>query len=190
MRKAILFIAGAGVLSSSIAIADDTKTTDHGLYLGANYGYLRVESDDDFDDDSDATQGLVGYRFNNYLGIEGGYIDFGEYGSQLAKASTDGYTFAVKGMLPLTDHFGLYLKLGQLWWETDYNVLGFDGKDDDEGLFYGAGASFNITDNFVLNAEYIVYDIDLSADDVSGNINDANFETDLEHVSVGLEYRF
>lgn len=187
MKKQLLMIASIATFSSSVAIAGENKPDDHGLYLGAHYGYLKAESDDDFDDDSDAFQGLVGYRFNNYFAAEGGYIDFGNYGNNLAKASTDGYTFALKGMLPLTEQFGLYLKLGQLWWEADYDVLGFNGSEKDEGLFYGAGVSFDITDRLALNAEYVMYDLDLDASDVS---DDADFDTDLDHLSLGLAYRF
>lgn len=190
MKKMLLAISSAAAFSSPLAIAAEEITNDNGLYLGANYGYLNIDSDDEFDDDNEAFQGLIGYRFNNYFAAEGGYIDFGNYGNNLAKASTDGYTFAIKGTLPINEQFGLYLKLGQLWWETDYKILGFDGSKDDEGLFYGAGLSFDITDNLVLNAEYIVYDLDLDADDVSDDMDDADFDKDLEHASVGLEYRF
>jgi|AZIJ01.1.fsa_nt_gi opacity protein-like surface antigen len=190
MKKTLLAITSAAAISSPAVLAADSMSNDHGLYLGANYGYLNADSDDDFDDDSDAYQGLIGYRFNQYFAAEGGYIDFDDYGNSLAKASTDGYTFALKGTLPLNEQFGLYVKVGQLWWETDYKVLGFDGSEEDEGLFYGAGVSFDITDNLVLNAEYIVYDLDLDADDISEDVEDNDFETDLEHASVGLEYRF
>ncbi|MFA7554994.1 MAG: porin family protein [Spongiibacteraceae bacterium] len=189
MKKILMLIAGATVASSSVMAASE-PTNESGVYLGANYGYLKVDSEDDFDDDKDAIQGLIGYRFNNYIAVEGSVIDFGSYGEKLAKASTDGYTFAVKGSLPLAERFGLYVKLGQLWSETDYKVAGFKGSDDDDALFYGGGASFNLTENLVLNAEYIVYDIDLNADKVSEDVDDTDFETDFEHASLGLEYRF
>ncbi|MDF1645300.1 MAG: porin family protein [Pseudomonadales bacterium] len=187
MKKLLLMITSAAAISSPAAMAYEPRSNDHGLYLGANYGYLKIESADDFDDDSDALQGVIGYRLNNYLAIEGSYIDFGDYGKNGAKASTDGYTVAVKGMFPFTEHFGVYVKLGQLWWETSYDILAFQGSTEDEGLFYGAGVSFGVTDSLLLNAEYVVYDHELEASNVTSS---SNFDTDLEHASVGLEYRF
>ncbi len=194
MKKLLIVIASASTLTaaaiSSKTIAQGGMSNDSGLYLGANYGYLKVDSEDDFDDDSDAVQGLLGYRFNNFFAIEGSVIDFGSYGTDLAEASTDGYTFALKGTLPLTESFGLYAKIGQLWWETDYEVAGFDGKEEDESLFYGAGVSFDVTENFIVNAQYVVYDADLDANDLEDDIDDVEFDKDLEHIALGLEYRF
>ncbi|GAC12889.1 porin family protein [Aliiglaciecola lipolytica] len=157
-----------------------------GFYLGGNYGYLRVEGDDDFDDDKDAFEGIVGYRFNQYFALEGSYIDFGEYGSDLANADTNGYTAAIKGSLPLNDAFSLFLKVGQLWSETDYSALGATREIDDESVFVGGGVAFTLTPNFVLNATYSVYDTSLEFDDV----DDENFETDFKQASVGFEFRF
>ena len=49
---------------------------DSGLYVGGNYGYLKVKDDDDFDDDNDAYQLIIGGDFNAFIGVEGSYIDF------------------------------------------------------------------------------------------------------------------
>lgn len=159
---------------------------DSGFYLGGNYGYLRVEGDDDFDDDKEAFEGIAGYRFNQYFALEGSYIDFGDYGTDLARADVDGYTAAIKGSLPVNEVFSLFLKVGQLWSETDYQALDYSRKVDDESMFVGGGVAFNISTNLVLNATYSVYDTSLEFDD----LDDENFDTDFKQASVGLEYRF
>ncbi|MGI2126758.1 porin family protein [Shewanella oncorhynchi] len=192
MKNPILTLAAIISLASFSAYshADNMSNSDaaeNGIYVGANYGYLKVDGDDDFDDNSDVMQGLVGYKFNKYLALEGSYINFGDYGNGLANAETDGYTAALKVMLPIADRVELYAKGGQLWYSTDYDVVGFSGNDDGEGVFAGAGVAFKVTDRFLINAEYTWYDAEINADNVA---NGANTETDFKQASLGVEYRF
>lgn len=192
MNKMIKTAAGTIALSmTAVTLSANANENEDGFYIGANYGYVKVDGADDFDDDSDALQGVVGYRFNPYFAVEGGVIDFGDFDGDLGDVSTDGYTFALKGGIPLTESFGLYAKIGQLWWESDYNVLGYSGSEDDESLFYGLGMAFDITDNVIFNVQYNWYDVDLSADEVNANtIDDDELDSDLHYASLGLEYRF
>lgn len=189
MNKFIPVIAGSIVIASfSAAVnAESMAENDSGLYVGGNYGYLKVESEDDFDDNNDIVQGIVGYRLNSFLALEGSYIDFGRYGSSAANAKTTGYTAALKGTIPITQTVEIFAKAGQLWHETDYNIATVSGSSDDKSLFAGAGVNFKVTDNFLLNAQYTWYDVDLEADNVS---SDSKFETDFNQASVGAEYRF
>ncbi|MBB1317480.1 porin family protein [Shewanella sp. SR43-4] len=191
MRNTIVTLAGLISLASFSAYsqADDLKNdvAENGIYVGANYGYLKVDGDDEFDDDNDVLQGLVGYRFNKYLALEGSYIDFGHYGNNLSRAETDGYTAGLKVTLPITDRVELYAKGGQLWYSTDYDVVGLSGNKDDEGVFAGAGVGFKVTDRFLINAEYTWYDAEINLDNVT---NGSDTETDFKQASIGVEYRF
>ena len=192
MKNNILTLAAVISLASFSAYshADNMSNSDaaeNGIYVGANYGYLKVDGDDDFDDNSDVMQGLVGYKFNKYLALEGSYINFGDYGNGLANAETDGYTAALKVMLPIADRVELYAKGGQLWYSTDYEVVGFSGNDDGEGVFAGAGVAFKVTDRFLINAEYTWYDADINVDNVA---NGGKTDTDFNQASIGVEYRF
>ncbi|GMA83472.1 porin family protein [Shewanella glacialipiscicola] len=192
MKNKILTLAAVISLASFSVYshADNMSNSDaaeNGIYVGANYGYLKVDGDDDFDDNSDVMQGLVGYKFNKYLALEGSYINFGDYGNGLANAETDGYTAAIKVMLPIADRVELYAKGGQLWYSTDYDVVGFSGNDDGEGVFAGAGVAFKVTDRFLINAEYTWYDADINVDNVA---NGGKTDTDFNQASVGVEYRF
>jgi len=185
--KILAHLVALTSLTSFAALAQsNNEINEDGFYLGASYGYLRVEGDDDFDDDKDVIEGVAGYRFNQFFAFEGSYIDFGNYGNDLANASTDGYTAAIKGSLPLGDLFSIYVKVGQLWSETDYQALNLSQKVDDESVFAGAGVAFKITQNVVVNATYNVYDADMNFDDV----DDESFDTDFKQASVGIEYRF
>ncbi|RQW63494.1 porin family protein [Vibrio viridaestus] len=186
MKKLLPVATGAFALLTLSGFAQ-AADNDYGLYVGGNYGYVKVDGQDDFDDDNDVYQGLLGFRFNKYLALEGSYIDFGDYGKSGASASTDGYTAALKVIAPIGERVELYGKGGQLWYNTDYSVLGVNGSRDDEGVFAGAGVGFKVTDNFLVNVEYTWYDADIDADAVS---NGADTETDFKQASVGVEYRF
>ncbi|MBU1296244.1 MAG: porin family protein [Gammaproteobacteria bacterium] len=189
MKKFIPVIAGSiAIASFSAAVkAEDMAENNSGFYVGGNYGYLKVESDDDFDDDNDVVQGIVGYRFNSFLALEGSYIDFGSYGNSAANAETTGYTAALKGTIPITQTVELFAKAGQLWHETDYNIASVKGSSDDRSLFAGAGVNFKVTENLLVNAQYTWYDVDLNADNVDSN---SDFDSDFKQASVGAEYRF
>ena len=179
MNKFIPVIAGSiAIISfSAAANAENMAENDSGFYVGGNYGYLKVESDDDFDDNNEVTQGIIGYRLNSFLALEGSYVNFGRYGNSAA----------LKGTIPITQTVELFAKAGQLWHETDYDIATVTGSTDDKSLFAGAGVNFKVTDNFLLNAQYTWYDVDLEADNVS---SDSKFETDFNQASVGAEYRF
>ncbi|MEF1211634.1 outer membrane beta-barrel protein, partial [Vibrio alginolyticus] len=88
MKSNVVTLISLFSLATFSTLSHAADSNDHGVYVGANYGYLKVDGQDDFDDDSDVIQGLVGYRFNPYLALEGGYIDFGSYGNNLANAET------------------------------------------------------------------------------------------------------
>jgi OOP family OmpA-OmpF porin len=192
MKKSLIAIASIAAFTSygTFAQSSGYSIEDSGIYVGGNYGYLKAEGEDDFDDDKDVWQGILGYQFNDWIAVEGSYIDFGDYGTDLAGAETDGYTAAVKGILPLNERFSLYAKVGQLWSETEYNFGEANGDYDDESLFVGAGLSYAITKNFLVNAEYTIYDTTLDADEAVDDIDDTDFETDLKQASLGIEYRF
>ena len=163
---------------------------DAGFYVGGSYGYLRVDGDDEFDDDKDVWQGVAGYRFNEYFALEGSYIDFGDYGNDIANADTDGYTAAVKGSYPITERFSVFGKLGQLWSETEYTVGTVSRDSDDESVFVGGGVSYAVSQNFLVTAEYTVYDSSMDAGDAVDDIDETEFNTDLKQASLGVEYRF
>lgn len=192
--KIALAVMAASALGMASFNADAQQYGDRdnteGLYLGADYGYLRVEGEDEFDDDKDVWQGLIGYRFNSYFALEGSYIDFGDYGNDLAGAETDGYTAALKGILPLGDRIEIFARLGQLWSETEYRFANVMTESDDESMFVGAGIAFKVSERFIINAGYTLYDTSLDAGEAFEDIDDTNFETDLKQASLGLEYRF
>jgi opacity protein-like surface antigen len=192
IRHSITAIMTTGLLSSS-AMAQSTSYNDDdssGLFIGASYGHLRVDGDDEFDDNKDAYQGTLGYGFNDYFALEASYIDFGDYGNDIANAATDGYTLGIRLGLPITNNFSIYARGGQLWYETDYDVLGVNDSTEDEGLYAGLGLGYQLNEDWTLKIDYTLYDSDLNIDSATDDIDDANFSTDLKHAAIGFEYKF
>lgn len=192
MKKTILAYAliSTGFLTSATLAHAEAYNPDSdaaGIYVGGNYGYLRVDGDDEFDDDKDAYQLYLGYSLNQYIAVEGSYLDFGDYGNSLASAETDGYTLGLKLSLPVTNSIDIYARGGQLWYETDYSALGVDGNENDTGLFAGIGASYHLNKDWAVKVDYTVYDTDL---DVESADKDSDFSTDMKYASVGIEYKF
>jgi len=191
MKKILPVLASTAALISfsAAAQAENTMTNDHGFYVGGNYGYVKIDGQDSFDDHNDVKEGVLGYRLNPYLAVEGSYIDFGDYGNSLASASTDGYTAALKAILPLGDRLELFAKGGQLWYRTDYKTAVGNNSNDDKGVFAGAGVGFKVTENFLLNAQYTWYDTKMDAKDIEQN-GTGKTNTDFKQATVGAEYRF
>ncbi|MBT0585133.1 porin family protein [Alteromonas oceanisediminis] len=170
------------------SVGDDSYLK--GAYVGASYGWLRVDGDDEFDDDKDAYQFNLGYSFNEYFAVEGSYVDFGDYGNDLANADTDGYTLGLKAGFAINDRFTVYAKGGQLWYETEYSVLGVNDDFDDEGMYAGLGLGYVLNQNWTVKFEYTLYDADLDTGDAIEDLDDAEFSTDLKQAALGIEYRF
>lgn len=181
-----------GAMSNSAVASYDNGgfENEEGLYLGASYGHLRVDGDDEFDDDKDAYEFRAGYSFNQYFAIDGSYIDFGEYGSELANADTDGFTLGLQLTLPIHESFDIFLRGGQLWYETESRIGNFVSDYDDEGMYAGVGLGYEINNDWMLTFEYNLYDVDLDVEGAVEDLDDANFSTDMKQAAVGVRYKF
>lgn len=193
MKKHLLttLTATTFLAASGFATADDHTDVDHyGIYVGAGYGLLNVDSDEDFDDDDNASNVFIGGQINQALSIEAGYIDFGRFGNQAFNSEIDGYTLALKAGLPINDHITLYIKGGQLWWDADISALEGSNNVDGNEFFYGAGASFAISQSWDLRIEYTRFDLDFERDEIGILSNVESFDTDLDYASVNIQYTF
>lgn len=192
--KTVLPAALIFSLSSAVFAQSETKSPGSYGYIGGNYGYLNVDSDDDFDDgfddDNDAYQGYIGAALNPYVALELGYMDLGSYGNNAARASTEGVTAGVRLTLPVAPALAVYAKAGQMWWETDYRVLGVKGDADGDEPFYGAGVAVRLTDHLGLNVEYVRYEVDLDHDEVGILAGSSHSQQDIDYASVGVMFKF
>ena len=178
-------------LSSPVLSADALEKP---WYVGGGAG--QAEADDACDgvsncDDTDTGWKLFGgYRFTQYVAIEAGYVDLGEYsgnsGGISASAEVTGVTAHVVGTLPLHERFSLIGRLGTIYADVDAKASGFgiSVSEDDQSFAFavGVGAEVNITDQFSLRAEYELFK-DVGDDDSTG-------EDDVYLASISAVFRF
>lgn len=135
------------------------------FYLGAGAGVADFEDevevedlgDVDLDDDDTAYKLFGGWRATRYLGIEGGYRNFGEADVGPFSLETDGFDVSGIGFLPIGP-IDLFAKGGVIFWDTDGSggVPDADGED----LMYGIGGQLNIGSLFLrLESEWFEFEL-------------------------------
>lgn len=174
---------------SAVTSATTERTT--GLFLGGHYGRFSNDSET-FDKDNDFYDVVIGGLITPYVGIEGGYSDFGKLEGDFAEADLTGYSVAGLLRLPIGNAVGLYAKAGQFWWRSDINVevLGQRYATDITGNepFYGVGMDFFVTDRFAIDVEYLRYQVDLEDSSLPDTIDD--YESDIDTAKIGAKVYF
>jgi OmpA-OmpF porin, OOP family len=139
-----------------------------------------------------------GYRFNPYLALELGYIDFGKAdyqaaysgGSAHGSLKAGGVDMAALVSVPLNDSFSVFGKLGVVDATVKSNLQAGTPADSASGdtsvnsvrPLLGLGASYKLTDNVDLRADY---------DYVSGLGSSSKTGTmDVNMFSLGAVYNF
>lgn len=158
------------------SIAASTLLCAASLSLAGEYygsaNLIRSEVDLDISgmDDADTSFSIAGgYKFNENVAFELGYIDFGEAkasGRGSASWDADAIEISVAGLLPLSAQGGLYTRLGLDFWDSTfrYSSVPFfgSGKASDDGtdLFYGLGGYVNLGSNVNVHLEYQFHELD------------------------------
>lgn len=175
MKKILLsFVA---ILFSGAVFADN-----HGTYIGGSVGYTNVEDDEglnNFQDNPVGWKVLGGYQFTQTWAVEGAYANLGEAEDTITGlgnvgAEFSGFSASAVGTIPmgLIDLFG---KVGYYTGDLEVSVLGLSGDESDSGVTAGAGAKFNLIENFALRSDIDWYETDFDS---------------LWSVNVGLTYNF
>lgn len=197
-------------ITSSIAIAGDS-----GWYGGANIGQSRAKIDEaritnglltggvtttsiDEDDRDTGYKIFGGYRLNRYFALEGGYFNLGEFGftsttsppgSLTGKTKLQGLNFDVVGILPLSQRFSAFGRVGVNYAEskTNFSRTGAvsppadpSPSSRDANYKVGLGLQYDFTQALGMRVEAERYRIDAAV----GN------KGDVDLISVGLVYRF
>jgi len=164
--------------------------------LGAAYGLTKIK-DGDFDEDENAYKLNATLKFNEFIGIEAGYIHFDDASSSngLGKISVDpeGATLAAILSIPFSKHFSFYGKIGQLWWDAETNVEtnvirlseDFDGTED----FWGLGAKVRLAEHLDLKLEYERFQFEFDNNEIQ-LVQGDSLDVDVDYASVGLQYTF
>lgn len=175
MRKQILTgLAATLALTTLPAVA-----ADNGIYLGASVGQSSLQIDD-FSYDASATgyKVIAGWRFLDWLAVEGNYVDFGSGDDRVSgtkiETEADGISLSAVGFLPVGP-VDLFARVGAVDWSADLSSPGIgNGGDDGTDLTYGIGAQFRVW-SLSIRAEYEMFDVS---------------DADLDMISVGVTWTF
>lgn len=193
-------------------------------YLGASVGQSRIDAttaeidqafliDDGFvasgttlDKTDTGWKGYLGYRFNRFFALEGGYADLGEatFNTTIigapspyvtpfpinATATADGVTFAGVLYLPLTERFSFLAKAGMFRWQAEFTeripgtgITRVSRSERETDPAYGAGAELGLTDALRLRVEFERFK------DVGKGIGGREGR-DIDYYSAGVVLRF
>lgn len=124
----------------------------------------------------------VGGQFNDWLGVEIGYVNLGSMERNGGNTKAQGINMGLVGTLPLNNSFSMFAKVGTTYSWTDVSAdVGGEGKEEGFGLSYGAGLAFNLSPRTQLLAEWGRHEIQF-ADQKDGE--------DVDLYSVGVKFRF
>ena len=191
MKKSYLAtLAAASLLATSGFVVANDFVDNMGPYVGASYGLLNVDGDEDFDKEDNATKVFVGAQFHQAFALEAGYIDFGNYGNSIFNTDLDGYTLALKAGIPIGERFTVYAQGGNLWWKADINATDERSDVDGSDFFYGAGMSFALSESWQLLLEYTRFDVKFDRDEIGILAGIDSFDTKVDYASLGVKYTF
>ena len=201
-------------LVSAVAVAEES-----GFYLDTGGDHLNSGLDErrggaiapsvdsravTFDGLNDSNFGwkvFAGFRFNQFVGAELGFVDASEASAAFAAATMESGTLngntevsefsgAVTGSFPLNQQFGVFGKLGAAHWDVDGTATTTVGgtavsvlaKGSGTNLLLSFGGRYNFNDQTVFKFEWEHYsDIRL------GN---TGTKTDVNVFGGSLQYRF
>jgi outer membrane protein OmpA-like peptidoglycan-associated protein/opacity protein-like surface antigen len=171
-----------GLAATSALAADDQTGWNAGL--AAVFGEYKFD-DQQLDDSSTGLKLFAGYRFGQWLGIEGAYHNFGNFEEDLdltnpggdASAEIDGFSAAALLFMPLgSEDVDVYAKAGYYFFDQQLVVDdAVTATNSPSGLLLGAGARFGISDRFAVRAEGEWFAIE---------------DGDLWALNLGFEYLF
>ena len=205
----LVVLVVSSTLTGPLAFAQDA-----GWYGGLNLGQSRSKIDDPriingllvggfssatINDNNRDTGGKIfgGYQFNRYFAVEGGYFDLGKFGftantvpigTLTGDIKIKGVNLDLVGMLPITDKFSAFGRLGVTRAEARdtftgtglVRLLRTTANQRETNAKYGLGLQYAFTDRLGMRAEVERYRIN----DAVGN------NGDIDLASLGIVYRF
>lgn len=210
MKHSAFWIGAALALAAGPVLAED-----HGFYLGAGAGQVRVEVKDvlgiygaNFDESDTGFKVFGGYRFTSWLSVEGAYLHGGSpsvsgplYDDGTGRGSVgidlQSLVAAAVFTLPLGEKFELFVKPGVAYWRSDTSVFfddplsgqyRFSQRDEDSALLIGGGLGFRFDDRLGVRLEYEWFEVTPEWDGDAGFIQD--LDASAGFISASFVYRF
>jgi len=156
--------------------------------LGVGVGQSKIHSDcaGNFtcDNRDTAWKLYAGGKFNRYFGMEFGYNDFGKVDQSGGRTKAFAANITFTAGVPIGDRFDIFAKGGGAYGRTDVSSdaslgLATGTKSNFEGT-YGVGASYAITRNWQVRADWDRFNLDFVG---QGKQN-------VDMATGSLQYRF
>lgn len=136
------------------------------------------------DNPSTSYKVYTGAMFSNYFGAEIAYLDMSHASRAGGDASAKGLNFSLVGRAPIAQSFGLFGKVGTTYGRTQVSAAAGSGvatgNDSGWGLSYGAGLSFDFSQNWSAVLEWERHNFRFAGSDREA----------VKATSLGLQYRF
>lgn len=197
--KAIAFAAALASLAVVPAVQAQTTASGSGIswphqrgfwgHVGASFG--RSEFDASCpgggftcDDTDQAYRIFAGGRFNNAIGAEIAWINLGEWARGGGDTDSQALDLALTAGIPFgqNNRHSVFLKAGVNYArsEAQGSAPGLQtGKEDGWGPRFGVGASFGLTDNWAIRADWDRYRIRIPG-----------AKEDVDTLMIGAQYQF
>ena len=163
-----------------------------GFYVGGAFGAgdASLSTNTPFGDIEDRLffgKGFGGYRINDYFAVEGQLLagtndDYYDDFDDDVEATFAALSGSFVGVIPASDNFELYAKIGGYLGESEVDdnffLFGNRYNQNESGLLWGAGmfVNFGTRNQFTIRVEYEQYDADAL--------------DDLWTISGGFQYNF
>jgi opacity protein-like surface antigen len=219
MKKQYGFTMALAVLAAASVHA---TAGEMGVYLYGSYGKAESERKAETDktvtgsgitaftstaDESDAAYKLLaGYRLNEHLALEAGYVSLGKSSYRAASTApvvatrsgeiqVDGW--AVAGLMgaPFTETVSVFAKTGGYFYHVDFVCTGTGvacvnptRTVDGRSVFYGLGLEWKPMGGLLVRAEYEIYP--KIGEKFNSNGTTGTSRADVTLASVGVGFRF
>jgi len=139
-------------------------------YAGFGFGQSKYQDVDAISANvrSEGWKAYLGYEFNKYLAVEGGYVNLNDMTAQLptrtTNVATDGWTIGALASFPVTDRFSAFARLGAAYMLVDIRDKDVGAPDtarsgdDSWAANYGVGVRYALLNNLDIRAEWERFD--------------------------------
>jgi opacity protein-like surface antigen len=190
-RRFLIPLAALGLIASGAASAQSDWTAPwQGKfwgYVGGGAGQSKFRSDCgslfNCDRKDTAWNAHLGGNFNQVIGLELGYTDFGTMRSFGGETEAKATNISLTAGVPIGERFALFAKGGAAYGRTDVSAspttFVSTGRKTDWGSTWGAGATFAITHNVQARVDWD-----------RTKLGFASGDRDVDLLSAGLQLRF
>lgn len=154
---------GMAAASDSMAASTQSSSNAAGVFVSGNLGYGKQDLKNSGLPSKDlrgfAWNASLGYQFNQYVAVEGGYTQFHTIKVNTTPNSTDNTLYGVgllaKGIYPINDQFDVFAKAGAMDMFNKVAVGATTVRKSRIVPAFGIGTSYNVTSNVALTLQGI-----------------------------------